>query len=654
MIPLPEFLQQTSLKLILFGGKGGVGKTTCAAAAALALSRQFPDEKFLLISMDPAHSLNDVLAGSSTPSNLDVEEIDAMRCMAEFKKANARHLNQIVRNGTFLDEQDIEQLLDLSMPGLDEIMAFNEIAQMVERGAYRCIVADTAPTGHTLRFLELPKVLHDWVGVLDAMMAKHRYMLKLYRGCCRKDETDLFLDRMAATVAGITSLFSDPGRCRFVPVAVPEFLILQETSRLVDKLKAMRFHVADILLNRVLPETTDCPACIEARVRQSTQLLEFRRNFTDCTLWQIPLQGAEVLGVDQLSSFWDDVRMAGECHIRPYAATPAPARVEHPAQLPGPDKTLILFAGKGGVGKTTLASATAIHLASRYPHKRVLLFSTDPAHSLSDCFGVPIGPQETPIFSGLSAIEMDAGAEYENLKTLYAEEVKTMLGSLAGGAWVDLNFDREVAERVMDLSPPGLDEMMALAKLMELHEKGSYDLFVLDTAPTGHLLRLLEMPAVIQDWLKVFFGLFLKYKHVFRLPKITEYMVSMSKRMKLMRALLNNPRKAQLYAASMPTRMAFEETRDLVEACNSAGIHVAALLLNMATPPRACSVCKALAQKESQVRLEFAAEFPGIRQTAIYKCGEPRGVDRLRDLGNAIYAGERSVLANALELIGAK
>jgi len=170
MRPLPEFLQQTSLKLILFGGKGGVGKTTCAAAAALALSRQFPDEKFLLISMDPAHSLNDVLAGSSAPSNLDVEEIDARRCLAEFKKANACHLARIVRDGTFLDDQDTGQLMDLSMPGLDEIMAFNEIARMVEQSAYRCIVADTAPTGHTLRFLELPRVLHDWVGVLDAMV----------------------------------------------------------------------------------------------------------------------------------------------------------------------------------------------------------------------------------------------------------------------------------------------------------------------------------------------------------------------------------------------------------------------------------------------------------------------------------------------------
>jgi len=650
MRPLPEFLQQTSLKLILFGGKGGVGKTTCAAAAALALSRQFPDEKFLLISMDPAHSLNDVFAGSSAPSNLDVEEIDARRCLAEFKKDNASHLAQIVRDGTFLDDQDTGQLMDLSMPGLDEIMAFNEIARMVEQSAYRCIVADTAPTGHTLRFLELPRVLHDWVGVLDAMVAKRRYMLKLYRGFSRKDETDIFIEKMAAAVAVITSLFADSQRCRFVPVAVPEFLILQETIRLVDKLKAMRFHVADILLNRVLPETIDCPACIEERVRQDTQLIEFRRSFPDCTLWRIPLQGAEVLGVDQLSSFWDDVRVDGECGIKPYTATSmAPVRVEQPALLPGPDQTLILFAGKGGVGKTTLASATAIHLASRYPHKRVLLFSTDPAHSLSDCFGVPVGPQETPIFNGLSAIEMDAGAEYENLKTLYAEEVKTMLGSLAGGACVDFNFDREVAERLMDLSPPGLDEMMALAKLMELHAKGSYDLFVLDTAPTGHLLRLLEMPDVIDKWLKVFFALFLKYKHVFRLPKTIEYMVSMSKRMKLMRALLNNPRKAQLYAVSTPTHMAFEETRDLVEACNSAGIHLPALLLNMLTPPRACPVCNAMAQKESQVRLEFAAKFPAIRQTAIYKCGEPHGIDRLRDLGSAIYAGDRSVSADIME-----
>jgi len=629
----------------MFGGKGGVGKTTCAAATALFLSRQLPDEEFLLVSFDPAHSLKDVFAGSAPPSNLRIEEFDSRKCLKEFKDAHAHHLREIARRGTFLDEQDIEHLLDLSMPGLDEIMAFNEIARIVERGTYRCIIADTAPTGHTLRFLELPRTLRTWVNALDAMLAKHRYMIKLYQGFRRKDETDMFLEDMAASVEGVDSLFSDPLRCRFVPVAVPEFLIVQETRRLIDRLKMMGIPVTDILLNRVYPDVSDCPACTDARARQGTQVREFCQKFSAYRLWQIPLQGAEVLGVNQLSCFWDDIRTVEDCPGTPFAAASVPPSVECPAKPPGPGKSLLLFAGKGGVGKTTLASASAVHLAREHPEKQVLLFSTDPAHSLSDCFGVEIGPQETYLFPGLSAIEVDAQAEFQNLKTLYAEEAASVLNSLTGGKWIDLGFDRDVIERVLDISPPGLDEAMALTRLIELREDSRYDVFVIDTAPTGHLLRLLEMPNLIQDWLKVFFGLFLKYKNVFRLPRITELMVAMSKRLKLIQSLLTDSHRSQLCAVSILTEMAFEETKDLIKACVSAGIHVPVLFLNQATPPSRCSLCSAIAQKESRVRVRFEAAFPKIRKTVIYQGGDLQGIDQLDDLGSAIYAGKQRMRA---------
>ena len=634
---LPGFLQDDGLKLILFGGKGGVGKTTCASATALFLSKRAPDQSFLLVSTDPAHSVSDSFAGSSPPANLELVEIDAHKCMEEFKHAHSSHLREIARRGTFLDDDDIEQVLDLSLPGLDEIMAFDEIAELVEADRYHCIVVDTAPTGHTLRFLELPDIMQEWIATLDAMLAKHRFMAELYRGYYRKDDTDRFLDDMSELVQTVRSVLSDRPRCRFVPVAVPEPVILLETHRLIDRLKKAKIPVADILLNRVYPEGNNCPVCVRARTRQKEQLRRFCEEFSEYRLWRIPIQGAEVQGVEQLSTFWAGSEKLDMPDNEPRPAAAAPIGVAHPPTLPGREVSLVLFAGKGGVGKTTLASAAAIHLAREYPEKELLLFSTDPAHSLSDCLSAEVGPEETRLFPGLSAIEIDAEAEFQGLKDRYTEEIAELFDSLAGETWIDFKFDHEVMERFLDLSPPGLDEVMALTRIAELHEKNKYDMVVLDTAPTGHLLRLLEMPELIQDWLKVFFHLFLKYKHIFRLPKVSELLVAMSKRLKFIRSLLTDPDRGRLYAVSILTEMAFEETKDLIAGCSDSGVHVPVLFLNLATPPDGCPLCNAIARKESEVRRRFERAFDGIHQTVIYRCGELRGIDRLGELGAALY-----------------
>ncbi len=159
-----------------------------------------------------------------------------------------------------------------------------------------------------------------------------------------------------------------------------------------------------------------------------------------------------------------------------------------PALLPPRTASLLLFAGKGGVGKTTLATATALRLAQEYPEKRILVFSTDPAHSLSDCLDRPVGPRETPVAPGLTALEVDAEAEFEKLRSLYAADIAQLFSSLAGDISIDLAIDHQVIESVLDLSPPGLDEVMALTRALELLDAGQYDTLTLDAPPTGHLV----------------------------------------------------------------------------------------------------------------------------------------------------------------------
>ena len=199
----------------------------------MALAAQAKDRRFLVASIDPAHSLADSLAGQPPPANLELLEIEAAACFRKFKEAHAKHLRQVALRGTFLDDEDVTHLLDLSMPGLDKVMAFDKIAVLVERHAYECIIVDTAPTGHTLRFFEMPQALRRWLGVINAVLAKHHYMAKLYRGSYRQDDTDLFLARLQESADRFSSLLGAVERCLFVPVMLAEPLSVNETLRLV-------------------------------------------------------------------------------------------------------------------------------------------------------------------------------------------------------------------------------------------------------------------------------------------------------------------------------------------------------------------------------------------------------------------------------------
>jgi arsenite-transporting ATPase len=295
----------------------------------------------------------------------------------------------------------------------------------------------------------------------------------------------------------------------------------------------------------------------------------------------------------------------------------------------------ILFAGKGGVGKTTLSCVTAVRLARDFPGKRVLLFSTDPAHSLSACLQAEIGPRPEVLFRGLSAMEIDAQAEFGRLKARYAEDLARFLESLSRG--FDLTFDRVVLEKMMDLAPPGLDEIMALTRIMDFLARDSYDLFVLDCAPTGHLIRLLELPELVNQWLKAFFNLFLKYERILRLPGFAEELVGISRNLKRLRDLLRNPGASALYAVSIPTRMALEETKDLADACGRMGMAVPLVFLNLMTPPGDCRLCSSLRRRELLVAESFRQMFPEKQQTLVYRQPEIAGLERLEKFGRRLY-----------------
>jgi arsenite-transporting ATPase len=643
--PRPSFFDKPGLQLLLFGGKGGVGKTTCATAAALCMSARAPSRSWLLVSTDPAHSVRDSLAGHAPAGNLQVLELDAQKCLTRFRERNGPLLREIAAAGTFLDDEDINQFLNLSLPGLDELMAFFEISSWVEARQYDCIVVDTAPSGHTLRLLAMPELIRRWLGMLEALLAKRRYMRRVFSRDSSPDRLDLFVAQWKSSLQRMESLLRDPARSQFVPVTIAEPLGVHVTRALCKDLLGRKIPVSDLIVNRLHFES-DCPACSAAASVEQSQIQQLRAGIeVPCSVWGMELFAEEVRGLERLSGFWE--------HARPIPRTPVSAAERHISVQPVvphlaapvcPEMRFVLFAGKGGVGKTTLSCATALRLARDFPEKRILLFSADPAHSLSACLRVEIGPRPILLFPGLTAVEIDAQAEFGKLKARYAEDLERFLDSVSRG--FDLTFDRVVLERLMDLAPPGLDEIMALTCIMEYLARDSYDLFVLDCAPTGHLIRLLELPDLVNEWLKAFFNLFLKYERILRLPGFADELVGISRNLKKLRELLRDPAKAVLYAVSIPTQMALEETKDLLAACDRMGMAVPSVFLNLMTPPGDCRLCSSLRRRELLVAERFRQMFPDKRQTLIYRRDKIAGLDQMIELGRHLYEPAREGLVN--------
>ncbi len=636
---LSNFLKGQAFKLVFFGGKGGVGKTTCAASYALNLALSHPEDSFLLVSTDPAHSVNDSINSLQIPSNLKIRELDAAKALETFKNNHREKLRTIASRGTFFDEPDIDQVLELSLPGLDELMAFLEISQWINSEKYETVIVDTAPTGHTLRLLEMPKLIGGWLNALDVLLAKHRYMKNLFQGTYKEDDIDDFLLDLASSVKTMEKRLANKKECRFVPVFLAEPLSLSETQTLLSRLKKGKLPVTDLIVNRIYP-LTDCPVASEHH-GQMQRLEQFSQTIPSLKIWAVPLYAREIMGDVLISTFWQGIYPV-TLSPQPTDASPADAdthsqiHVENPAPWPSDDLSLLIFAGKGGVGKTTMACATACGLADNKKNGQVLIFSTDPAHSLSQCFDTPIGPTPVKLSPRLSAIEIDALKDFDALKNAYEDELQNFLTDFS--STLDLTFDQQVMEQLMELAPPGLDEVMALNMAMDFMSAGTYDVLILDSAPTGHLIRLLQTPELMDQWLKIIFNLLLKYKNFFRLPKLSVKLIKMSKSLKVLRRILTDPEKSALYAVSILNHMAHEETRDLVSACHDMNINVPVVFLNMATHDSDCPLCAAVYARETKIKKQFTADYPDLIQPVIYRNQmELQGIKILKKLASTMY-----------------
>jgi arsenite-transporting ATPase len=310
-----------------------------------------------------------------------------------------------------------------------------------------------------------------------------------------------------------------------------------------------------------------------------------------------------------------------------------------------PSVRVLLVCGKGGVGKTTCAAAIALALADASPDRRVLALSVDHAHSLGDALATPLGDDEGPVRDGpegLRARELDAARAFAERRERYRDSVDELFDALRGGSRFDASVDRAVLRDLIDLAPPGTDELFAILSVVDAlgleGGEGGYDVVVVDTAPTGHALRLLDLPATALEWVRAFLAVLLKYREITGLGDLAADLVSISRRLRAFQALVHDPRRARAVAVTRPGELPRLETARLLRGLRRLDIAVSAVVVNAVTRA-ACEVCRRLAAGEMRELEALRVPAPIVVGPAVQP--PPQGVAALRAWGRSLAVERR-------------
>ncbi len=294
--------------VVLYGGKGGVGKTTCAAATGLG----YADAGYetLVVSTDPAHSLSDVYdttiasAPTEVTAGLSAVEVDPSEETGRYEALFEALVEDLDGVGVDLDEAGMRDLFRSGLlPGSDQLAALTTLDSYAREERFDRVVFDTAPTGHTLRLLDLPDAVGT--GVETALSLREQVSRKKdaaktlvfgpYATMGSDEDTDRPFAAVLEEMERVAALLRDPDRTAFRVVSQPERLVLAETERLVAQLREADVPVDTLVFNRVLAEgNEDCDRCRTQRADQQSVLDEVRTTFPDLPVRELPdLTGRE-------------------------------------------------------------------------------------------------------------------------------------------------------------------------------------------------------------------------------------------------------------------------------------------------------------------------------------------------------------------------
>ncbi|KAL2152499.1 hypothetical protein VTH82DRAFT_5683 [Thermothelomyces myriococcoides] len=311
---LQSILDQRSLRWIFVGGKGGVGKTTTSCSLAIQLAKV--RRSVLLISTDPAHNLSDAFSQKFGKEarlvdgfdNLSAMEIDPNGSIQDLLAGQADGDGGAELGGMSSMMQD----LAFAIPGIDEAMSFAEVLKQVKSLSYETIVFDTAPTGHTLRFLQFPSVLEKALAKVSQLSSQYGPLLNGFLGSNgtlpngqNLSEMMEKLESLRATISEVNAQFKDERLTTFVCVCIPEFLSLYETERMIQELASYGIDTHSIVVNQLLfPKPgSDCDQCTARRRMQKKYLDQIEELYDEFNVVKMPLLVEEVRGKERLEKF---------------------------------------------------------------------------------------------------------------------------------------------------------------------------------------------------------------------------------------------------------------------------------------------------------------------------------------------------------------
>jgi arsenite-transporting ATPase len=398
-------------------------------------------------------------------------------------------------------------------------MGILEIQRLLREQEVDRVVVDMAPSGHALNLLGLMDFLDQFLEALDLFQEKHRAISQAFTGRYQGDRGDEFLQEMKADLQTGRALLQDQERTRCVVVGIAEAMSLEETRRFVASLQGLQIPLGGVWVNRLVDGSVELSPADQDRYAEQQQILpQFQQvagslPLLGITQWESPPLGSAALDgvIAQMSPIAMEDREITSAQVT------WPDRI--PPGLPdfmAQERRLIIIGGKGGVGKTTVAAAIAWGMAQSHPQSQVRVISIDPAHSLGDALGQPLDHDPQAIdLPNLTAAEIDSQVLLNQFREAYLWELAEMIsGDSPNQENLKLLYGPEAWRKLVSLSFPGIDEILALLAVMELLESQEQDLIILDTAPTGHLLRFLEMPTALADWLAWVFKLWIKYQDV--------------------------------------------------------------------------------------------------------------------------------------------
>ena len=575
-------------RLTFVAGKGGVGKTTIACALALHLAAHKPRERVLLMSTDPAHSLADMLQLKlkSAPQRLAKAkgklfawQIASDKEFHKFLAGNRDAILNIVESGTLFSKEEIAPLLDTTLPGMAEVAGLLAIEEMLESKRYDHIVVDTAPFGHTLRLFELPGHFRRFLDFLNVASSRDTVLAQTFGGRASRP-AHAFLDHWQTTISELREAFS-ARQAEICLVTTPESFSLNEAARSLDAVNESvpEMKVGRVVLNRVVTQPGSCAHC-RARARMAREAERFiKHHISHVPLFLGQDPGNPILGIPLLKNFGDVVFAGKRAKLEQKPPAVASKLKFKETEWPAVSAPLSFTVGKGGVGKTTTTAALAFHtrVSRKVP---VTVCSTDPAPSLDDIFQKQIGDARVSVLKDpkFSAMELDSVAEYRKWAARIRQRLNSELSRQSGGLHVDFTFEKEVFSALIDVVPPGVDEIFAIFRILDLVEEGGH--VFIDMAPTGHALELLRMPERVLQWSRLLLKSLAAHRTLALAQDVAVELATLGQQVRRLIEIMKDPARSRVFTVMLAEPVPDQQTERLVSAVEGLGINVDSLFVN--------------------------------------------------------------------------